>query len=196
MSSVPTFDGSNAVSTAARHKFTVADLHRMLDAGIFEEDDRIELIRGELFNMAPIGSRHAATVNILGKRLTLGARDRCLVSIQNPVQFPDDSEPLPDLALLKPRSDSYREALPQPADVFLIVEVSDSTLSYDRDVKIPIYAARLIPETWLVDLQRRTVTVFRKPDADGYRETTEIAAGFLSPECLPDLVVEVSELFG
>lgn len=196
MNDAATIERADPNLAAARHKLTVADFHRMAEAGILDEDDRVELIEGGLFDMPPIGSRHAGTVAILTELFSADARGRRVVFVQNPVQIPDYNEPVPDLALLKPRADSYRNALPQPPDVVLVVEVADSSISRDRDVKIPIYGSSGIPEAWLVDVQRRVITVYRQPSADGYQSTTEVTSGSLKPECVPDVVVALSELFG
>ena len=195
MSNDATLGRPDQQMATVRHKLTVLDLHRMAEAGIFNEDDRVELIEGELFDMVPIGSKHAGTVAILTKLLTVGARDRCVVFVQSPIQLPDYNEPLPDLTLLKPRADSYRDTLPQASDVLLVVEVADPSAIRDRDVKIPIYGRCSIPEAWLVDIQRRVVAVYRQPGADGYQSVTEIGSGSLSPECLPDVMAPLADLF-
>jgi Uma2 family endonuclease len=181
---------------AAKHRLTVVDFRRMAAAGILDDDDRVELIEGELFDMAPIGSKHASIVDALVELLTLGARGRALVRAQGPLEIPPYSEPLPDVLLLKPRTDRYRDALPQPADVLLIIEVADSTLARDRDLKIPLYSRHGIPESWLVDVQRQVITVYQQPSGEGYRHASEIGAGSLAPGCLPDVAVGLSDLFG
>jgi Uma2 family endonuclease len=181
---------------AARHKLTVSDFHRMAEAGILNDDDRVELIEGELFDMAPIGSKHAGIVAILTKLLAVGARDRCILFVQNPIRIADYNEPVPDLALLKPRADSYRDALPEPADVLLVIEVADSSIGRDRDVKIPLYARSRIPEAWLVDVQRGVVTTYRLAGPNGYASVVEVGSGTSSPQCLPDIAIDLSDLFG
>ena len=196
MSNTAIADRPEQGRAGAKHRFTVSAFHRMAEVGILGEDDRVELIDGDLLDMAPIGSKHAATVAILSKVLTTGARERCIVFVQNPLQMPDYNEPLPDLTLLKPRADSYRDGLPQPPDVLLVIEVADSSLGRDRDVKIPIYGHHGIPETWLVDVQRSVVTVYRQPSADGYLSVTEIDSGSVAPGCLPDVAIALRDLFG
>jgi Uma2 family endonuclease len=181
---------------APRRKFTVSDYHRMADAGIFEPDDRVELIDGELYEMAPIGSRHAGIVATLTRLLSVGVADRGVVFVQNPILIPDISEPQPDLALLAPRGDDYRDALPVPAEVKLVIEVADTTVRWDRDVKIALYGRHGIAEGWLVEIPRRTVTVYREPGPHGYRSSTEIVRGAVSPLCLPQLVLRIDEIFG
>lgn len=196
MSNTAFTDRPEQSGVGAKHKFTVSAFHRMAELGILGEDDRVELIEGDLLDMAPIGSKHAGTVAILSKLLTIGARDRCVVFVQNPLQIPDYNEPLPDLTLLKPRADSYRDGLPQPPDVLAVIEVADASLGRDRDVKIPLYGSHGIPETWLVDVQRRAVTVYRQPSAEGYLSVAEVSSGSLTPECLPDVAIPLTELFG
>ena len=181
---------------APRRKFTVSDYHRMGDAGILHEDDRLELINGELYEMAPIGSRHAGIVATLARLLIVGAADRGLVFVQNPILIPDFSEPQPDLALLAPRRDNYRDALPLPSEVKLVIEVADSTLRWDRDVKIALYGLHGIAEAWLIEIPRRVVSVYRDPGPQGYRLSIEIAKGAVSPQCLPELEVPIDEIFG
>lgn len=129
-----------------RRKFTVDQYHKMVDSGILKEDDRVELIRGDIIEMSPISTKHAACVrgfnNMLGQRLG----NRVIVSVQNPVVLDNKSEPQPDVALLKPRDDFYATAHPQPQDIFLLIEVADSTILYDREEKIPLYAEANIIE--------------------------------------------------
>jgi Uma2 family endonuclease len=168
----------------------------MGDAGIFHEDDRVELIDGELFQMASIGSPHAAVVIRLTSRFGALAAERYLVSTQNPLQIPPYTEPQPDIVLLRPRADGYYGSLPQPSDVLLLVEVADSRLEWDRDVKIPIYGRHGVIESWLVDLQHRTVTVFRDPVQDGYRSSVESGEGSVSASRFADVAIALKDLFG
>ena len=153
----------------ARHRLSIADFLRMAQVGILREDDRIELIKGELIDMAPIGSKHASTVGVLTKLVILAAGEQGFVTSQSPVVLNDDSQPQPDLLLLKWRADYYVSALPQPGDVLLLIEVSDATLHFDRDIKIPLYAKSGIPEVWLVNLEDRTIEVYREPSPEGYK---------------------------
>jgi Uma2 family endonuclease len=187
---------SNPTPAVSPYRFTVAEFHRLGEAGILEEDDRVELIEGELINMAPIGSRQVGALVFLANHFAVRAAGRHVVSCQNPVQISDESELQPDLALLAPRADSYRDALPQPADVRLVIEVADSSLAYDRDVKIPLYGRSGIAEAWLIDLQRKVVTVYREPCADGYRHCAEFLDGSLAPAGLADAAVALTDLFG
>jgi Uma2 family endonuclease len=117
-----------------RRPLTVAEYHRMGEAGILTEDDRIELIEGELVAMSPIGSDHSGTVNTLNRLLVRAVGDRGVVAVQNPVVLDDRCEPQPDFSVLRPRADDYRGATPRPEDVLLIVEIANSSLNYDRAV--------------------------------------------------------------
>src|SRR6266545_978969 len=125
--------------------------------------------------MAPIGSRHAGAVNALNRLFNRLVDDRAVVAVQNPVIIGERSVPQPDLALLKPRADSYSGAHPTPADVLLVVEVADTTLAFDIGTKVPLYACFGIPEAWVVDLQERAVRVFRDPSANGYRQSFTVS---------------------
>ena len=184
------------MARAPRRKFTVTDYHRMGDAGILHQHDRVELINGELYEMAPIGSRHAGVVAALTRVLTIGVADRGVLFVQNPIVIPDFSEPQPDLALLAPRLDGYRDALPLPSEVKLVIEVADATLRWDRDVKIGLFGRHGIAEAWLVEIPRRLVTVYRDPGLQGYRLSMEIAQGTVAPQALPELQVGIDAIFG
>jgi Uma2 family endonuclease len=151
-----------------RWQFTVADFARMAEAGIFAEDDRVELIDGEVCVMSPIGPRHAAIVKRLNALMSRQIVDKAIISVQDPIQLTDYTEPQPDIAVLRPREDFYAPALPVPADVLLVVEVAETSLAYDREEKIPRYAQALIPEVWLIDVERETVTQYTHPDGIRY----------------------------
>lgn len=141
-----------ATETPTRRRFTVHDYHRMGESGILSEDDRVELIDGEIVQMTPIGGRHAACVNELTQILVGAADQHTVVSVQNPVRLDDFHEPQPDLAVLRRREDYRSGRLPGPGDVVLLIEVADTTLRYDRSVKLPLYAQAGIAEVWLVDV--------------------------------------------
>src|SRR5215216_3171381 len=119
-----------------RHRFTVAEYERMGEIGIFSEDERVELVCGEIIEMSPIGERHAACVGLLTQLITLLLQRSAIVWVQNPIRLDDHSEPQPDVAVLKPRADFYRHAHPGPEDILLVIEVSDTTPEYDRRVKV------------------------------------------------------------
>jgi Uma2 family endonuclease len=181
----------------APHRFTVAEYHRMGEAGIFAEDDRVELIDGEVVEITPIGSRHAAVVMRLNRLLDEAVGERAIVSPQNPVELSDYSEPQPDLALLRPPSDFYAGGHPRPSDTLLIIEVADTTVAYDRRVKLPLYAAAGVPEVWIVDLPAATLEVHTGPLPGGYGASRRLtAAHTVSPTALSDVVLAVSEVLG
>lgn len=118
-----------------KHYFNVHEYHRMAEVGLLSEDSRVELIEGEIIEMSPIGSTHGGTVNRSSKLLHRKLDDIAIISVQNPVHIDDFSEPQPDLALLKPRKDFYSRSHPTPADVLVVIEVADTSVEYDRNVK-------------------------------------------------------------
>jgi Uma2 family endonuclease len=180
-----------------RRRFSVDDYHRMAKAGILHEDDRVELLDGEIIEMAPIGSRHVATVNRMGRLFNERATGRFLVSVQNPIRLSRHSEPQPDLTLLRYRDDDYDAALPGPDDVLLVVEVADTTASSDRRVKLPKYAAAGIPEAWLVNLPRNSIEVHREPRDGRYQQVTVYRRGdMVSLLAFPDVTVAVDAILG
>ncbi len=179
----------------ARRRFTVDEYHRMAEAGILSEDDRVELIEGEIVHMTAIGGAHLDCVNRLTRLLVTRVGARADVSVQNPVRLDRYSEPQPDLALLQPRP--YAPGLPGPRDVFLLVEVADTSAACDRQVKVPLYARAGITEVWLVNLERKAVEVYRDPAPAGFRSVQTFARGQLvSPFAFPDVVLTVDEVLG
>ncbi len=167
----------------------------MAQAGVLAEDDRLELIDGDLIDMTPIGSRHAGAVSRLTRLFGAAVGADAIVSVQNPVQLDYYSQPQPDLALLRPRADFYSESHPQPADVLLIVEVAEASLDYDRDVKVPLYAHHGVPEVWLVDVAGRGMTVYRAPGPDGYGQQRCVQnAESIWPVTLPAVVIDLAGL--
>jgi Uma2 family endonuclease len=185
-----------ALDSFPRRKLSVDDFRRMGEAGILHEDDRVELIDGEMIEMAPIGPLHAAQVNLLSRIFVRAAGDEAIVSIQNPIALPPHDEPQPDIALIRPRADRYRASLPNAGDIYLLIEVADTTLRYDRDIKMPLYARHGIAETWLVDLQSESVIVHRRPGSSGYEDvSTAGRASLLSPLLLPAIRIDLTELW-
>jgi Uma2 family endonuclease len=183
-------------SMIARHAFTTDEWHRMGELGLFDEDARVELLDGEIIDMAPIGSRHAGTVNRLTRLLVGAVGSRAVVAIQNPVLLDKRSEPQPDVAVLAPRSDDYTLAHAEPAEILLLVEVADSTLGYDRDRKAPYYARAAVAECWVVDLTTDTVLVFRSPSPAGYQDVWRASPGdVISMTALSGVSVAVAEIF-
>lgn len=160
-----------------RRRFTVDEYERMAAIGILTEDDRVELIEGEIVQMTPIGSAHAACVRRLDRLLHQQVGDTALISVQNPIRLGDTSEPEPDLALLRPREDDYAQAHPTAAAVLLVIEVADTSRDHDRDVKLPLYAQALIPEVWLVDLPGEEIERYTEPRAGSYRRVERAGRG-------------------
>ena len=164
-------------------------------AEIFSEDDRVELIEGEILQMSPIGSRHAANVNRLNTKFNKLLGDRAVVSVQNPILLNDFSEPQPDIAILSWREDFYAHALPTATDVLLVIEVADTTASYDRDIKLPSFARAGIAEAWLVNLPVETVEVHSEPVNGAYRKVVSYRRGdALAPAKFPDISIEVASI--
>jgi len=182
--------------TLPRHKLSLEDYYKMGEAGILGEDSRVELIEGELIDMAPIGSRHVRAVNILTELLVPQARGVAVVSVQNPVSLPPDNGPQPDIALLKPRADDYGDSLPTAQDVLLIIEVADTTAKYDREVKAALYARHGVQEFWLVDLQEKAVEIYQEPGSKRYRKLLRPeSVETISPVSLPDVHVPLGEIW-
>lgn len=177
-----------------RHLHTIKDYDLMAQAGILRPDDRTELIEGEIIDMAPIGSRHAGTVKKLICLFQSTIGDQAILSVQDPIRLGELSQPQPDIALLKPKADFYRDAHPQAGDVLLIVEVADASLDYDRSTKLALYARHAIPEVWLVDLTESRLERWRQPQAGQYRQHDE-PPGPISPVRLPDCRIEIQTLF-
>jgi Uma2 family endonuclease len=166
--------------------------------GILKPHDRVELIRGEIVKMSPIGRRHAAFVDNLTELLVTGLSGRAIVSVQNPVVVAADSEPQPDLKLLRrPRPVPYKDAEATAADVLLLIEVAETSLRYDRTVKLALYAEAGVPEYWVVDASAEAIEVYRGPAPDGYREVTRvIGEGTVSPAAFLDARLTLAEIFG
>jgi Uma2 family endonuclease len=148
---------------------TVSAYHRMAEIGILDLAKRTELIDGRILTMPPIGTLHADWVNRLNRVFFESLPRGITVAVQNPVYLDESNEPEPDIALLKPRQQPYSEAHPRPEDVLLIMEVADTSLDYDRDVKLPLYARHAIPEVWLLDVAKNRLEIFRQPAQDDYR---------------------------
>ncbi len=178
-------------------KFSTSQYHQMLETGILTESDRVELIRGEIVEMAAIGRRHASQVRRLNAFFSAQLGERAIVDVQNPIELSDRSEPQPDIALLHPREDFYELRHPQPHDVFLIVEVADTTIETDRQIKIPLYAEAQIIEVWLINLNEQCVEVYRHPQANEYTAVRIFHRGeSLSILAFPELAIAVDDLLG
>lgn len=185
------------LTSALRWRFTVAEYHQLIETGVLGEDDRVELIGGDLVMMSPICSEHAGQVNWLTGLLLQATIGRAVVAVQNPVRLDDYSEPQPDLALLCPREDYYRRSNPTPAEVLLLIEVADTSADYDRDVKMRAYARAGIVEAWLVDLTAGWIEVYREPSPAGYKLLRKALPGeSVSPLAFPDVTIAVSDVIG
>ena len=187
----------NAFPEPSRRRIRATEYQRMGEAGIIAPEERVELIEGEIIAMPPIGCGHAGLVNHLNHLLLLTLGDRAVVQVHNPLRLSDFSESEPDLSLLRPRRDFYRRAPALPEDTLLAIEVSDSTLAYDRRVKVPLYARHGVPETWLVDVQGERLTRHLEPLGGSYAREIPIELSIpLELVALPDVSVDLSPLFG
>ena len=178
-----------------RRRFTVHEYHKMAEAGILHEDDRIELLDGELVEMAAIGTRHFNCVNRLTRLLVTSVGEDIVVSIQNPVRLNEYSEPQPDVALIRARD--YDESLPTPEDVLLLIEVSDTTLAYDRGTKLSRYAQAGIPELWIVNLPGERIEHHTGPSGDLYGHVHLLRRGeTVESAALPGLSTRMGDVLG
>ena len=182
---------------ARRRPFTVGEYYRMAEADILTEEDRVELIAGQIVAMSPIGSRHAACVDRLNGLLHRQPGSAFIVRVQSPIALDAYSEPEPDLVLLRPRADFYAEAHPSAADVLLAVEVADTSVDYDREVKLPLYAHAGLPEVWLIDLQKGCIEVYAQPQGRAYQQRVEVTAdATLTSPTVADLELAVADVLG
>jgi len=181
----------------AKRLFTVDEYHRMGETGILTQDDRVELIEGEVIEMSPISSRHAACVDRLTAALSRPIGARAILRVQSPIAVGDRAEPQPDLALLHPRPDFYAQQHPGAAEVLLAIEVSDSSVEYDRSVKVPLYARAGIREVWQVCLPEDVILVYWNPSEGAYRETRRVRRGErLSSQAIPDIELSADSILG
>ena len=183
------------VAPRQTRKFTVDEYYRMAEAGILHHTERVELINGEIIVMPPIGNPHATGVRRIDRVFRQTAGDAVTISGQNPVRLGDHSDPQPDIAILRYREDDYSDKPPSAEDVLLIIEVSDSTLAYDRGTKADIYARFNVPEIWVMNLPEDCIEGFSDPGPEGYtRQTTYRRGDKISPAALPDLEFAVDDL--
>ncbi|HJR07043.1 MAG TPA: Uma2 family endonuclease [Pyrinomonadaceae bacterium] len=181
----------------SKYYFSVAEFERMGEAGVFTKDARLELIEGEIIEMSPIGSRHAACVKFLSRFLNRVVGDIALVSTQDPIRLNDFSEPEPDIALLRLRDNFYSDAHPTPADVLLIIEVADTTLGYDRQVKAPLYAKAGIAEVWIINLTDEQIEVYAEPSGGTYQTVVNFRRGDeVRAHTIANLAVSVADVLG
>jgi hypothetical protein len=181
----------------ARRLFTREEYHRMGEVGILKDGDRVELIRGEIITMSPQGLRHRAFVDNLNSVLNARLGGRAIVSVQMPVALADDSEPEPDLQILRRRAVPYKEREAVAEDVLLLIEVAQTSLAYDRSTKLRLYAEAGIPEYWVVDCATESIEVHRTPQGGAYREVTRLVGGTatVALHAFPDVVLTLAEIF-
>ena len=183
------------VASVIRKRFTADEYQRMGHAGILSEDDRLELIDGEVLAMTPIGHRHTACVTRATHGLILAVGDRAIVQTQGSIRLNLYNEPQPDLVLLRPRDDFYASRHRAPEDILLVIEIADSSIEYDRDVKAAMYAASGIPEYWLVDLNSNVVTRHQSPERGVYQSIERLRRGQrIAPTLLPTCTIAVDVL--
>ena len=167
----------------------------MAETGVFPPDARVELLDGRILDMSPIGPFHGGVTKFLNKNFTAAAKGRWIMAVQDPVRLDEHSEPQPVIMLLKPVADFYRKRHPQPEDVFLLVEISDSTLVADQEDKLPIYGRTGITEVWIVNLIEETIEIYREPHLAGYASKTILRSGDKAkPQAFTDAAVDVAEL--
>lgn len=195
VSAVKTIDATG--TGVKRRLFSADEYYKMAEIGVLHEGDHIELIEGEILEMSPIGTPHISCVMRLNYLFNKYLSDKALVSAQNPVQLGSHSEPEPDIVLLKPREDFYETQKPKPADVLLLIEVSDFTLEYDRETKLPLYGKHGVKEVWIVNLPERQIEVYREPFPKGFREMRLYdAAQSVSPLAFPTIKLPVKKTLG
>lgn len=176
-----------------RHRLTVDDYYKMGAAGIFRENDRVELIEGEIIDMVPIGSNHAYTIDKLAYTIHKHISENTLLRIQNPLHLDQNNEPEPDLVLVTNKN--YFSRHPGSEETLLIIEVADSSLAYDLEIKIPLYAQYNIPEVWIVNLNDCKIHVFQQPQNDAYKSMEEVQSGTLTPTQVQSFVLRTDDIW-
>jgi Uma2 family endonuclease len=178
-------------------RFNVTEYYRMAEAGVLKPDDRVELIEGEIIKMSPIGGPHAACVERLDDLLAGVVEPSLMVRMQNPITLDDFSEPIPDIAIVRARRDYYATRHPAPAEVFLIIEVADTTVLTDRNIKIPLYARIGIPESWLINLPKQMIEVYFDLYEGKYRKRSTFKRGeSVNSATIKGLLLSVDEILG
>ncbi len=180
-----------------RRQFTVKEYHKMVETGILTKYDKVELIAGEIIKVAPIGIYHAACLRRLNMIFNQLLYSQVIVDNHNQIHLSNDSAPEPDLALLQWRDDFYEAKHPQPEDIFLLIEVADSTIKYDREIKMPLYAENGIHEVWLIDINQQLVEVYRQAEENSYQNVQHFFRGdILTIEFFNDFYLAVDEILG
>ena len=188
--------GVSADNWIKRRQISVDEYYRMGEVGLIAADERVELIEGEIIDMAPIGSDHAGLVIRLTRLLAKAVDDKAILSVQNPVRLSNRSEPEPDFAVLKVREDDYRKQHPAAADTLLIVEVSNTSERFDREIKLPLYATHGVPEVWIISIEQQSITICRSPGNYRYeQEQTTRSPGIVTLSAAPEITVDLSTLF-
>jgi Uma2 family endonuclease len=183
------------MSAQIRKLFTLDDCYRMADAGILRAEDRVELIRGEILQMSPIGTRHQAAVDAATRAMVPLVGDKAIVRPQGTIELDRFSAPQPDFALLRPREDFYVHKHPGAPDILLIIEVADSSFEYDTTVKLGLYAIMGIHEYWVADLRNNRLLAYSDPAEDSYRSVSEFHRGdTVAPQLLPDCLLKIDVL--
>jgi Uma2 family endonuclease len=178
-----------------RHRITVDEYYRMAEVGLLAEGARVELIEGEIIDMAPIGSRHAAAVARLDQLLQRAVAGNALVRVQLPIRLSRSSEPQPDLVLVRARDDYYASGHPTATDALLVIEISDTTFRYDSTVKLPLYAHHGVPEVWIVDLQGASLHMFRSLAEGRFAHESSVTALGLTPiAAMPGTLIDLTGL--
>ena len=184
-------------ATVTRHRWTVDEYYRMAEKGILAPDARVQLIDGVIFDMPPIGPEHAASVAEVNRIFLTGLGETIIVRGQSPLRLDTGSEPEPDLAVVRYRPDKYRRAHPAPADVLLVIEVSESTLTFDQQTKGLRYAQAGILDYWIANLTDKQIEVHRDPTPDGYKTVQVLKPGdVIRPLAFPEFEVAVSDILG
>ncbi len=180
-----------------RRLFTTDEYFRMVEAGVFGSEDRVELLEGEIVEMPPIGSHHAGVLNRLVKVFKPVIDTEAVLAFQNPIRLSATSAPQPDLAVLRPRADYYTDSHPVPEEVLLLIEIADSTVLRDQRIKAPLYAEAGIPELWIVNLTNSSVEIHRQPTEAGYLLNAIVRRGDkLTPDALPSVSLSVEDILG
>jgi Uma2 family endonuclease len=188
--------GMHMESWPQRHRITVHDYHRLAEIGVLPPDARVELIEGEIIDMAPIGNDHQSIVDQLTRQLVTMVGERAIVRVQGSIRLSQWSEPGPDLVLLEPRPDFYRGEFALGTDTLLVIEVSDSTLRYDRDVKVPLYARHGVPEVWVVDVNGNALLVYGSLRDGKYERNVLLERPTSVPIArLPGVTLDLTALF-
>ena len=180
--------------TPAKRRFDVDAYYKLAEAGILPNPHRVELIDGEIIDLNAIGSPHAAITTRLTRQFIRAVGDLAIISVQNPLRLDSYNEPEPDLLVLRPRADDYQANHPGAADVLLLIEVSETSLAYDRGRKLALYAKFGVPEVWIVDLAGAALEIYRQPKEGGYSLTERRTGGSLTPDLVPSVAIDVAAL--